>query len=144
MRKILKAGAILFLIAVSLYLVYSAILFVQFSNNYHKWSGHKINSYSISVSHSKSGFWNGSQRSQVVANGKVVQGRDIFIDQPIIDWAFDHASFCAPAWILCALFGWSFQYEPTYGYPSRIEYNEYDGHYTIILTNITPLPEQFP
>jgi hypothetical protein len=143
MWTILKAGAILFLIAVSLYLVYSAILYVQFSNNYAKWMGHKINSYSISVNFGKSEFRNTFLRPHLVSNGRIVEGFNKF-SQPVIDWAFDHAKFCAPAWILCALFRWSFQYEPTYGYPSRIEYNEYDGHYTIILTNITPLPEQIP
>jgi hypothetical protein len=143
LRRLFRIVAVLCVTFVGFYGVYTGILYFQFSNSYHRWLDHKIGSYSISVHFGKSEHKNISSQSQVVRNGKVVEGFDKF-RQPVIDWAFDQARFCVPAWILCAVFGWSFEYEPTYGYPSQIEYNEYDGHYTIILSNIMPLPEQNP
>ncbi len=125
------------LILIVVYLLKAGALYAQYANAYARWSSHKVSTYSISVIENKTGDDSGTGQSQIVQGGQIVQGTDPF-GKPVIDWTFEAAQFCAPAWIVCDLLHWSFQYEPTWGYPTHVEYDDYDGHYFLFLKNLKP------
>ncbi|MEP7284885.1 MAG: hypothetical protein ABI947_03860 [Chloroflexota bacterium] len=119
-----------------LYLAYAVLLWVQFSSNHAKWLNSNVASYTVMVKYGSSNAGNYADGSEVVRNGQVIQGHYEF-DKPIIDWAFEHAQTCISEWLVCMLFRWSFQFDPIYGYPTHIEYHDYDWLYTIDVSGFT-------
>ncbi|MBX3082644.1 MAG: hypothetical protein KF716_13485 [Anaerolineae bacterium] len=119
-----------------LYLAYAIFLWVEFSNNYTMWLDQNATNYTVSVKYSKAESITYVEDRELVRNKVVVQGFQKF-DKPIIDWAFEHAKNCITSWPLCKFFGWSFQYDPDYGYPTHIEYHDYDWLYIIDVNGFT-------
>src|SRR5437870_3456374 len=89
----LKWLAALTVLLLGLYLSYSALLWVQFSTNRARWLANKPIDYTITVKYSSENVGVYARGPEIVQKGKVLQGRDEFgkADQPIIDWAFEHA-----------------------------------------------------
>jgi hypothetical protein len=136
LSRVLMMVVLLCLTLIGVYLIKAGVLYSQYTSAYAKWGSHKIDAYSISVISNKTGFDSGFAQSQTVQGERVVQGYNAF-DKPVIEWAFAQAQFCASAWPLCDWLHWSFQYEPTWGYPTHIEYDEDDGHYFLTLKDLT-------
>src|SRR5258708_29858323 len=99
---LLKWFAVLMVLMFLLYLSYSVFLWIQFSTNRAKWLAGEPNNYTVNVKYSSENVGAYAESPEIVQKGKVIQGRDEFgkADQPIIDWAFQHAQTCIPLWIL--------------------------------------------
>ena len=119
-----------------LYLAYAIFLWIEFSISYTKWLNQNAINYAVSVKYGKAESITYAEDRELVRNKVVVQGYQEF-DKPIIDWAFEHAKTCITLWPLCKFFGWLFQYDPDYGYPTHIEYHDYDWLYIIEVTGFT-------
>ena len=123
---------------IALYVFYGVLLWIQFSSNYTKWLKSKVTNYSVAVKYLKADTGIYANGLEVVHDGQVTQGYNEF-NKPIIEWAFEQAQACVPAWVICKFFSWSFKYDPDYGYPTHIEYHDYDWLYVIEVNDFTQI-----
>ena len=141
LRRCFRWFVVLIALSIIVYLGYVLILWTQFSTNQAKWLNNNTANYSVVVRYSNNNAGVYSEAPEIVQDEHVTQGyRDSATPagKPVIEWAFEQAKSCISSWIVCSAFSWSFEYDPTYGYPSRIQYHDYDWLYTIEITAYAP------